>query len=153
MNSCNKRKVYLFLNRKISGNEIGIKWNIIDWMVDVFPMITTTTSSLLTILIKETPTVIVEAKNKGSVTYFDEKLLDIDKALFVDYLDSNLNLSEPVAVSGEIGKELGDARIKDGMCRALPPSLSAGDSFVWVVYQVVPIKLVTSYERLGSLLS
>ena len=41
LNSCNKRKFCHFLTRKICGYEIVIKWNKIDWMVDVFPMITT----------------------------------------------------------------------------------------------------------------
>lgn len=74
-------------------------------------------------------TVILDAKNKESVTNVDEKLLDIDRALSVDYLDSNLNSSKSVAVSGDVGKELGVAKIKAGMCRALAPSLPDGDIF------------------------
>lgn len=59
-------------------------------------------------------TVTRDAKNKESVTDFDEKLLDIDKALSVEYLDSNLNSCKHVAVSDEIGIELGAAKSKEG---------------------------------------
>ena len=44
--------------------------------------------------LKQGTTEIVESKNKGSVTDFEGKLHDIDKALSVDYTYPNLNLSE-----------------------------------------------------------
>jgi hypothetical protein len=34
LDSCNRRKVSHYLAGKICGHEIGIKWNIIDWVVE-----------------------------------------------------------------------------------------------------------------------
>ena len=61
-----------------------------------------------------------DAKNKESVSNVDEKLPDINKALSVGYLDSNLTSSKFVAES---------AKTKDSLCRALNSSLPDGDIF------------------------
>ena len=62
----------------------------------------------------------LDAKNKESVTNVNEKLPDIDRALSVGYLDSNLNSSKSVAVS---------AKTTNSLCRDLTPSLPDGDIF------------------------
>nr|POE98660.1 hypothetical protein CFP56_67999 [Quercus suber] len=65
-------------------------------------------------------TVNLDAKNKESVTNVNEKLPNIDRALSVGYLDSNLNSSKSVAMS---------SKTKDTLCGDLNPSLPDRDIF------------------------
>ena len=62
----------------------------------------------------------LDAKNKESVSNVDEKLPDLNKALLVGYLDSNLTSSKFVVES---------AKTKDSLSCALNSSLPDGDIF------------------------